>query len=164
MNILITNIPKLLLKQKTFNNNINLNQINPNKHNNTQNKLYIYQLFKKIIKKFNYLINLHTTNFKHINTYYIQTNISNKINSKITKLQNPKIILNHTPINITLKKQATIHNIKTITIKLQNPHLFQQNIINNNLINIKNILYNLKILPNKILYPTNKITLYNSSY
>lgn len=162
--ILVANVPGLLLEQRNFNDGVDLNRISPGKNNGTQSELYIYRLFTRIVKKFDYLIDLHTASFGRVNTYYIRADMSDEMSSRMARLQNPEIILNHTPIGITLRGRAAINGIKTITIELKDPHLFQRDVIFDSLVGVRNILYDLKMLPGEILCPVNEITLCQSSY
>jgi predicted deacylase len=162
--ILVANVPGLLLEQRNFNDGVDLNRISPGKSNGTQSELYIHRLFTRIVKKFDYLIDLHTASFGRVNTYYIRADMSDKMSSRMARLQNPEIILNHTPTGITLRGRAALNGIKTITIELKDPHLFQREVIIDSLEGVKNILYDLKMLPGKIISPTNDIILCESSY
>jgi predicted deacylase len=162
--ILVANVPGLLLGQRDFNDGVDLNRISPGKSNGTQSELYIHRLFTRIVKKFDYLIDLHTASFGRVNTYYIRADMSDEMSSRMARLQNPEIILNHTPIGITLRGRAAINGIKTITIELKDPHLFQRDVIVDSLVGVRNILYDLEMLPGEILCPANEITLCESSY
>lgn len=162
--VLVANVPGLLLEQRSFNDGVDLNRIGPGKINGTQSELYIYRLFNRIVKKFDYLIDLHTASFGRINTYYIRADMSDEQSSRMARLQNPEIILNHTPVGITLRGQAALKGIKTITIELKDPHLFQRDVIVDSLVGVRNILYDLKMLPGEILCPVNQTTLCESSY
>jgi predicted deacylase len=162
--VLVANVPGLLLEQRAFNDGVDLNRISPGKRDGTQSELYVYRLFERIVKKFDYLIDLHTASFGRVNTYYIRADMSDEMSSRMARLQNPEIILNHTPIGITLRGRAAIHGIKTITIELRDPHLFQRDVINDSLVGVRNILYDLKMLPGEILCPADDITLCESSY
>jgi predicted deacylase len=162
--ILVANVPGLLQEQRNFNDGVDLNRISPGKSNGTQSELYIHRLFTRIVKNFDYLIDLHTASFGRVNTYYIRADMSDEISTRMAKLQNPEIILNHTPIGITLRGQAAINGIKTITIELKDPHLFQRDVIFDSLVGIRNVLYDLKMLPGKILCPVNETILCKSSY
>lgn len=162
--VLVANVPGLLLEQRNFNDGVDLNRISPGKNNGTQSEVYIYRLFNRIVKKFDYLIDLHTASFGRVNTYYIRADMSDEVSARMARLQNPEIILNHTPVGITLRGQAAIRGIKTITIELKDPHLFQRDVIIDSLIGLRNILYDLKMLPGEILCPVNHTTLCQSSY
>lgn len=162
--ILVANVPGLLLQQRTFNDGVDLNRISPGKSNGTQSELYIYRLFTRIVKKFDYLIDLHTASFGRVNTYYIRADMSDEVSARMARLQNPEIILNHTPIGITLRGRAAVNGIKTITIELKDPHLFQRDVIFDSLEGVRNVLYDLKMLPGEIISPENEITLCESSY
>jgi len=162
--VLIANVPGLLLEQRKFNDGTDLNHIVPGKRDGNQSQLYIHRFFEKIIKQFEYLIDLHTASFGRINTYYIRADMSDDVTSRMARLQNPEIILDNPPIDETLRGQAAKMGIKTITLELKDPHLFQDDVIENSLIGVRNVLYDLKMLPGEILCPVEQTILCEKSY
>ncbi len=162
--VLVANVPGLLLEQRKFNDDIDLNRISAGKNNGTQSDLYAYRLFTRIIQKFDYLIDLHTASFGRINSYYIRADMSNEISSRMARLQNPEIILNNPPSGATLRGQAAKHGIKTITVELKDPHLFQYDVIEDSLVGVRNVLYDLKMLDGEILCPVEQTVLCDKSY
>jgi len=162
--VLVANVPGLLLEQRKFNDDIDLNRISPGKSNGNQSELYIHRLFTRIIKEFDYLIDLHTASFGRVNTYYIRADMSDEFSSRMARLQNPEIILHNPPNDATLRGQAAKNGIKTITLELKDPHLFQDDVIENCLIGVKNVLYDLKMLPGEILCPVKHTVLCEQSY
>jgi len=162
--VLVANVPGLLLEQRKFNDGIDLNRISPGKSNGDQSELYIQRFFTKIVKAFDYLIDLHTASFGRINTYYIRADMSDEASSRMARLQNPDIILNNPPNDATLRGQAAKNGIKTITVELKDPHLFQDDVIEESLIGLRNVLYDLKMLPGEILCPIEQTVLCDKSY
>lgn len=162
--LLIANVPGLLLEQRKFNDGTDLNHIAPGKPIGTQSQVYLYRLIHRIVVKFNYLIDLHTASFGRINTYYVRADMSDKVTSRMARLQNPDIILNHPPVDSTLRGQAALKGIKTITLELKDPHLFQYDVIDDSLVGLRNVLYDLNMLDGEILCPVNHTILCERSY
>lgn len=162
--VLIANVPGLLLEQRYFNDGVDLNRITPGKPDGTQSQLYIHRLLKRIVSRFTHLIDLHTASFGRINSYYIRADMSDPISSRMARLQNPEIILHNPPNDGTLRGEASKMGIKTITLELRDPHLFQAEVIEDGLIGVRNVLYDLGMLPGDILCPVQQTTLCDHSY
>jgi uncharacterized protein len=162
--VLVTNVPGLLLEQRKFNDGTDLNRIAPGQVNGNQSEIYIHRLFERIVKRFDYLIDLHTASFGRINTYYVRADMSDEMTSRMARLQNPEIILNNSPADATLRGQAAKHGIKTITLELKDPHLFQYDVIEDSIEGVKNVLYDLKMLTGQIVCPVQQTILCESSY
>lgn len=162
--VLVANVPGLLLEQRQFNDGNDLNHLAPGKKNGNQSQLFMYRLFERVIKQFDYLIDLHTASFGRTNTYYIRAEMADPVTSRMARLQNPEIILNHPPSDTTMRGQAVKFGIKAITLELKDPHLFQHDVIEGSLIGVRNILYDLNMLQGEILCPVQHTVLCDKSY
>lgn len=162
--VLIANVPATLMGQRFFNDGADLNRIAPGKPDGNQSELYIYKILERIVKYFDYLIDLHTASFGRVNSYYIRADMEDPDSSRMARLQNPELILHNPPNDSTLRGQAAKQGIKTITVELKDPHIFQYDVIHDTLIGIRNVLYDLKMLPGEILCPVNQTILCEKSY
>lgn len=162
--VLVANVPGFLLEQRPFNDGVDLNRIAPGKDDGNQSQLYIHRLLERIIKQFDYLIDLHTASFGRINTYYIRADMSDPETSRMARLQNPEIILNNPPADGTLRGQAASIGIKTITLELKDPHLFQYDVIEDSLLGVRNVLHDLGMLTGEIFCPVKQTVLCERSY
>ena len=157
--VLIANVPGLLIEQRKFNDGTDLNHIAPGKLKGNQSQLYLSRLITRVIDQFEYLIDLHTASFGRVNTYYIRADMSDRITSRMARLQNPEIILNNPPNFTTVRGNAAKSGTKAITLELKDPHLFQYDVIRESLTGLKNVLYDLKMLDGEILCPVDKTIL-----
>ncbi len=162
--VLVANVPAFLLEQRKFNDGVDLNRIAPGKANGTQSQVYIHRLLNRVISKFDYLIDLHTASFGRVNTYYIRANMNDEVTSRLARLQNPDIILHNPPNDSTLRGQAEDRGIKTITLELKDPHLFQHDVIEDGLVGLRNVLYDLKMVEGQVLCPVDYTVLCENSY
>lgn len=162
--VLISNVPATLLEQRKFNDGVDLNHIAPGKSSGTQSQLYMYRLLDRIILKFDYLVDLHTASFGRINSYYIRADMADPQSARMARLQNPEIILDNPPNDTTLRGQAAKNNIISTTLELKDPHLFQYDVIEDSLVGVKNLLYDLKMLEGSILCPVKNTILCKKSY
>ncbi|MDX1940588.1 MAG: succinylglutamate desuccinylase/aspartoacylase family protein [Saprospiraceae bacterium] len=162
--VLVTNVPGLLLGQRQFNDGIDLNRISPGKPNGNVSELYINRVVERILKKFTYLIDLHTASFGRVNSWYIRANMTKTVTSRMARLQNPEIIL-HNPANDgTFRGTASSLDIRSITLELRDPHVFQFSVIEDALVGIRNVMYDFKMLEGSIVCPVKNTILCDRSY
>lgn len=162
--VLVANVPALLLEQRRFVDDVDLNRIAPGKRDGNRSELYIYRLINRIVKHFDYLIDLHTASFGRVNSYYIRADMDDPVSARMALLQNPDIILHNPPRGRSLRGNADDRDIKSITVELKDPHVFQYDVIEDSLIGIRNVLYDLKMLKGRISYPEEHTMLCRDSY
>ena len=89
-------------------------------------QVYAYRFFNRIVKHFDYLLDLHTASFGRINSYYIRADMANEIVRKMAFLQNAQIIVHNHPSDKTLRGTADQLGIPSITVEVGNPNVFQK--------------------------------------
>lgn len=162
--VLVANVPALLLEQRRFVDDVDLNRIAPGKRDGNRSELYIYRLINRIVRHFDYLVDLHTASFGRINSYYIRADMDDPVSARMALLQNPDIILHNPPRGKSLRGNADDRDIKSITVELKDPHVFQYDVIEDSLIGIRNILFDLKMLKGRLRYPEEFTMLCRDSY
>ncbi len=162
--VLVANVPALLLEQRRFVDDVDLNRIAPGKRDGNRSELYIYRLINRIVRHFDYLVDLHTASFGRINSYYIRADMDDPVSARMALLQNPDIILHNPPRGKSLRGNADDRDIKSITVELKDPHVFQYDVIEDSLVGIRNILYDLKMLRGRLRYPEEFTMLCRDSY
>lgn len=162
--VLVANVPGLLLGQRKFNDGTDLNRIAPGKPNGNVSELYIHRIVERILRQFNYLIDLHTASSGRINSWYIRANMSKEITSRMARLQNPDIILHNPPGDGTFRGAASALDIRSITLELRDPHIFQFDVIEDALIGIRNVLYDFGMLEGQVVCRIEHTTLCDHSY
>ncbi len=161
---LVMNVPGLLLEQRKFNDGADLNRIAPGNESGSLSEVYIYRVVDRILKPMNYLIDLHTASFGRVNSWYIRADMSTPETARMARLQNPDIILHNPPGDGTFRGAANSLGIHAITLELRDPHVFQSGVIEDALLGIRNILYDLDMLDGEILCPATHTTLCERSY
>eukprot|EP01080_Neovahlkampfia_damariscottae_P001083 gene1083-10602_t len=135
------------LKQKNFNDGADLNQKFPGVKDGNCSQQYCYNFFHKIIKQFEYLIDLHTASSGRINSLFVRANMNDQIVSKLAHLQNPQIIIHQKSVDKSLRNQAMKIGIKAISVEIGNPQIFQKRFINHALLGVTQIMSFLKMIP-----------------
>lgn len=145
----VLNVPGYLENSRAFNDGTDLNRIMPGKKNGTSSQVYGYRIFDRIIRYFDYLIDLHTASFGRINSLYVRANLEEEITRTMAMIQNPQIIVHKVALDKTLRGAAMRRGIPSITVEIGNPMRFQKKLINHSITGIINVLAHFKMLPQK---------------
>ena len=77
--VVVANLPGLLLHQRSFNDGEDLNRIFPGKKDGNCSQIYAYNLLHRIVRHFDYMIDLHTASFGRVNSLYIRANMEDPV-------------------------------------------------------------------------------------
>lgn len=146
----ISNTPGYLMNQRAFSDKVDLNRIMPGKEEGTASNIYAHYFIKKIISKFDYLLDLHTASQGRVNSLYIRADLENTETRTLAYLQNPQIIVQKFDAEGTLRSWANHHGIPAITIEIGNPSAFQAELVDETLDGILNTLRHYKMIPGKV--------------
>ncbi|MDG1435072.1 MAG: succinylglutamate desuccinylase/aspartoacylase family protein [Saprospiraceae bacterium] len=136
----VINMPSLHRKKRRFIDGTDLNHIMPGKPNGTVSQIYAWRVVNRLVKEFDYLIDLHTASNGRINSYYIRADMDDATVRKMALLQNAQIIVHNPPSDGTLRGTADEMGIKAITLEVGNPNTFQKGLIRDGLTGIYNVL------------------------
>lgn len=142
----IVNIPSYIRQERYFKDGSDMNRIMPGKENGTVAEIYAYRFREKILRHFDYLLDLHTASFGRVNSFYIRSDMSKTITKKLARLQNAEIILNAPAGDGTVRSAAEELNIPAITIEVGNPNLYQKRMIRSGLVGIHNVMSHLEMI------------------
>lgn len=160
----IVNIPSYIRKQRRFNDGVDLNHIMPGRENGSISQVYAFRLVDKIIKHFDYLLDLHTASQGRINSYYIRADMKHPVTRKMTLMQNAQIIVHSPPSDGTLRGAAEEMNIPAITLEVGNPNTFQKTMIKSGVEGIHNVLSYLEMTDDEIVEPETPPIICKRSY
>jgi len=146
----VINVPSYLRKKRRFLDGVDLNHIMPGRHDGTVSQVYAWRVVEKLVKYFDYLVDLHTASNGRINSYYIRADMSDEIVRKMALLQNAQIIVHNPPSDGTLRGTADELEIPAITLEVGNPNLFQKGMIRDGLTGIHNLLGYLEMTDSEV--------------
>lgn len=149
----VCNVPSYMRRRRRFPNHDDLNRIMPGNADGNVSDIYAYGFYNKILKKLDYLVDLHTASFGRINSYYVRANTSNSVIKIMAELQNPRILLHSDPTEGTLRHAAQTLDIPAITVELGDPNIFQPSFIERGVKGIQNILDYLSISSTNLKSP-----------
>jgi len=160
----VVNVPSLFRKKRRFIDGTDLNHIMPGKSKGNVSQVYAYRVFNKIIKNFDYLIDLHTASFGRLNSYYIRADMKTKNTRQMALLQNAQIIVHNPPSDGTLRGAAEELGIAAITLEVGDPNRFQKGMIRSGLTGIHNVLHELEMIEGGIEKPDIPPVICKNSY
>ncbi len=146
----VVNVPSFMRKKRRFNDGVDLNHIMPGKANGNVSEIYAYRFVDKLVKQFDYLIDLHTASFGRINSYYIRADMDQPATKELAMLQNADVIVHNPPSDGTLRGAADELGIPAITLEVGNPSIFQKRLIRSGVEGIHNVLCHLQMIDDKI--------------
>jgi predicted deacylase len=160
----VVNILSFMRKKRRFIDGVDLNHIMPGKRDGNVSQVYAYRFIERIVKQFDYLLDLHTASFGRVNSYYVRADMEDEATRKLALLQNAEIIVHNPPSDGTLRGSAEDLSIPAITLELGNPNTFQKKYIRSGEEGIHNVLSHLGMIPDTIEEPTEPTVICKSSY
>ncbi|CAL2103044.1 conserved protein of unknown function [Tenacibaculum sp. 190130A14a] len=136
----VVNVPSILVNERRFIDGEDLNRIMPGNKEGNRSQVYASRVVNRIVKNFDFLLDLHTASFGRINSYYIRADLSSKVAKQLAMIQNPQIILNAPPKDGTLRGAAADLGIDSITVEVGDPDKFQKGMIRSGLTGVYNTL------------------------
>ncbi|MDF1865938.1 MAG: succinylglutamate desuccinylase/aspartoacylase family protein [Saprospiraceae bacterium] len=160
----VINVPSLMRKKRRFIDGTDLNHIMPGKPNGNVSQVYAWRIVNRIVKEFDYLIDLHTASNGRINSYYIRADMADETVRKMALLQNAQIIVHNPPSDGTLRGTADEMGIPAITLEVGDPNRFQKGLIREGLTGIHNLLGHFGMLECEMEEPDEETVLCKKSY
>jgi len=160
----VVNVPSLLRKKRRFIDGTDLNHIMPGKPDGTVSQVYAWRIVSRLIKEFDFLIDLHTASNGRINSYYIRADMVHEVVRKMALLQNAQIIVHNPPSDGTLRGTADEMGIPAITLEVGNPNTFQKGVIRDGLTGIHNVMDYLGLIKSDVEEPEEETVLCKRSY
>ncbi|MDA9774390.1 succinylglutamate desuccinylase/aspartoacylase family protein [Saprospiraceae bacterium] len=142
----VVNIPGFIRKKRRFNDGVDLNHIMPGKSDGNVSQVYAYRFVERVVKHFDYLLDLHTASTGRINSYYIRADMDQPIVKQMALLQNADIIVHNPPSDGTLRGAADDLNIPAITLEVGNPSTYQKRLIRSGVEGVHNVLCHLDMV------------------
>lgn len=147
----VVNIPGFIMQTRRFNDNVDLNHIMPGKEYGNVSEVYAFRFIDKLVKYFDYLLDLHTASFGRINSYYVRADMDKPKTKELAELQNADIIVHNPPLDGTLRGAVDALGIPAITLEVGNPNTFQRRLIKSGIEGIHNVLCHLNMISDEII-------------
>lgn len=138
--VVVVNVPAYLNNERTFDDRTDMNHVMPGKAQGNIAEIYAYRFIERIVRRFEYLIDLHTASFGNINSLYVRADMTNQVTAQMAYLQRPQIILHNSPSDRTLRGAAMELGIPSITVEIGDPQVFQPRSIAASLTGVRRVM------------------------
>ncbi len=162
----------IMLDQRQFIDNQDLNRNFPGRLTGNRSQQYVKRIFDKIVRHFNFHVDMHTASFGRVNSFYIKADLQQETLLQMALLQEADIILQNQEPSFgpvatetqTLRQEASQHNIASITIEYGNPQIYQPQMLTRGSKGILNLMRWLKMIDGPLSTPPQKALVCQKSY
>ena len=144
----VVNLPGYLHDRREFPDGEDLNRIMPGNPYGNVSDIYADHLISRIVRHFDFLVDLHTASFGRANSLYVRADMSRPRTAKIARLISPQIIVHNPGGDGTLRGYAEDSNIPAITVEVGDPQRFQRGLIRSSHLGIQAVLDELGMYDN----------------
>jgi hypothetical protein len=144
--ILVVNYPAFDRQQRQFLDGVDLNHIFPGRPDGSVSQIYAHRLINRAIRRFDYMIDLHTASLGRVNSLYARADLSNATTARLAQLLRPQIILHKRPRDGTLRGEADEMGIPAVTVEIGNPSRFQPEYIRTAVRGLRSVMGFLEML------------------
>ncbi len=157
------NIPGFHNHERRFVDQRDLNGVFPGRVDGHASGVYAYRVIDRLVRHFDYLVDLHTASFGRENSLYVRADMRAEMSASMAHLARPQIILHNPPSDRTLRGAAAELGIPAITIEIGDPQVLQPRYIKPTLTGIRSMLAEVKMLPKRPVAPGRPPVLCKSS-
>lgn len=143
----VVNLPGYLRNTRGFTDGKDLNRLMPGRENGAPSDVYAHRFIDRIVRRFEYLVDLHTASFGRINSLYVRADMRDPITATMSRLISPQIIVHNEGADGTLRSAADELGVHAITVEVGNPQRFQRGLIRSSRLGIQNLLAHLDMIP-----------------
>ena len=162
--VLVVNVPAFLRQTRVYTDGFDLNHVMPGKEDGRASEVYAYRLVDRVLRHFDYLLDLHTASRGRVNSYYVRADMSQEVTRQLAILQNPQLIVHNPPSDGTLRGAADALDIPAVTLEVGNPGVYQRKLIRSGTEGVHNVLSYLNMTDDQIISPPAPPVLCKRSY
>lgn len=145
----VVNVPGYLANRREFNDNADLNRMMPGHPRGTMSQVYAHRFIDRVVRCFDYLIDLHTASFGRVNSLYVRADLRNPITARMAYLEGPEIVVHNAGADGTLRSAAAAMGCHAITVEIGDPQRFQRDRIRTSVQGSFNVLEHLEMVPER---------------
>ncbi len=125
----VVNLPGFLQQQREFSDGMDINRVMPGREGGNEAEVYASRFLTRIVRRFDYLIDLHTASFGRVNSLYVRADLSLPVPAMLARLIGAQIIVHNRGRDGTLRSAAADMGIHAITVEVGDPQRFQRSLI-----------------------------------
>jgi uncharacterized protein len=140
------NLPGYLRNQREYSDGKDLNRLFPGNPEGTESQVYAHAILDRLVRHFNYMLDLHTASFGRINSLYIRADMTRPETAELARVIAPQIIVHNKSGDGTLRGAAEELGIHTITVEIGDPSRAQDDLVRSSSIGLRDVLEHLNMV------------------
>ena len=127
--VVVANAPGLVRRQRQFSDGHDLNRVFPGRDPGSPSQIWAHRLRKRIVRKFDYLLDLHTAGAGRLNCVYARVDLEDAASSAMARALAPQLIVHKPPGDRSLRAWASSHGIPAVTLEIGDPQRRQGELV-----------------------------------
>tara|TARA_B100000315_G_C14521521_1_gene561775 strand:+ start:245 stop:1348 length:1104 start_codon:yes stop_codon:yes gene_type:complete len=149
----VANVEAMMMNSRTSPDGRDLNRLFPGTLEGSQTSRLAHTIFTHIVKRADYLIDLHTAPHSRMNVPQIRADLENSKCKKIARAFGTKVIMNSKGPKGSIRHEATKIGVPAILLESGSSHRFEGEAVEGGVKGILNVLAKLKMIEREIEKP-----------
>ena len=145
----VVNVLGFERRQRTFMEGRDLNHLMPGRRDGNDAEVYAHRFLERVVRKLDFLIDLHTASFGRVNSLYVRADLTNEDTANMAYLLRPQIILHNPASDGTLRGAAMGLGIPAVTLEIGNPQRFHPEFVRNSVVGVRRVLAHVGMVPRR---------------
>ena len=141
----VVNTVGFLRYQRGFGDGVDLNRIMPGKKGGSASQAFCYALMSRIVRHFDYLLDLHTASFGRVNSLYVRADMRDPSTHRLALLQRPQIIVHNSGPDGSLRGACAALGKPCVTVEIGDPQVIDVARTESALRGVRNTVRHLKM-------------------
>lgn len=160
----VVNIEGMLLEQRGAPDNRDINRLFPGKKQGNQSQRIAYVLFNSVVKRSDYLIDLHSAPHSRTNLPHVRANFDQKDCMELARAFGTQIILHSTGPRGSLRRTATKQGTPTILLEAGTAHRFEMDAVHAGIEGVLNVMGHLGMIERENKLPAVRLLVRRSKW
>ncbi len=131
--------------QRGFGDGQDLNRIMPGKKGGSASQSFAHALMARLVRHFDYLLDLHTASFGRVNSLYVRADMREPHTHRLALLQRPQIIVHNSGPDGSLRGACAALGKPCVTVEIGDPQVIDPARTESALRGVRNTLRHLKM-------------------
>jgi len=160
----VVNIEGMLLEQRGAPDNKDINRLFPGKKQGNQSQRIAYALFQSVVKRADYLIDLHSAPHSRTNLPHVRANFDRKECMELARAFGTQIILHSKGPKGSLRRTATSEGTPTILLEAGTAHRFEMDAVHAGIEGVLNVMGHLGMIEREVRLPAVRLLVRRSKW
>jgi predicted deacylase len=148
--VVVANMPGFVGRRRAFSDGYDLNRLFPGRASGTPSQVWAHRLQKRLISRFDHLLDLHTAGEGRVNSVYARIDTKSEAALNMAALLQPQLIVHKPARDKSLRGWAATKGITAVTLEIGDPQLLQRDLASGTVRGIRRVLRSLGIMRGKV--------------